>query len=279
MSRSILRLCAWPLLGLAALALPAGCGSGGDSGVENPVPQVTRAVPQSDLEIARLLYTDSARTPADFYSEPPPASGYAATFHIKNSDLKALIGAADPVHELCTDDWNEALGWSEAVAASEPAYSDLTSTNTSEQYYEFVRTRRTASLAIEQMRVYRCAFLDRNGADIARLTGAAGHLNKRPLEISDVQWTLEYLWRFSAYNNVDNVVLKSAPLAAGASPAHELILAALSHGTGTGACDRVRVFAWSYRTDATSGQLSSEQRELWTFDARNDRGSVELCGR
>jgi len=253
------------------------CG-GGDS-IPHPQPQTGRAVEQSDVEIAALLYSDSQRTPPGFHTEPAPPLGYAATFHIKNSDLQAALAGLSPIHELCTDDWNEALGWSEAVASSESIHSDLTATNTSEQYYEFVRTRRTADTAIEQMRVYRCNFLDRDGADIARLTGAAGHLNKRPLEIGDVQWTLEYQWQFSAYNNVDNVVLRSAPVAAGASPAHELILAALTRALGTGGCDRVSVFAWSYRTDASSGQFTSEQRDLWTFDVRNAGGSVELCAR
>ena len=263
--------------GYAALALAMSACGGGYSPPQSQ-PQTVRAVAQSDVEIATLLFSDSQRTPPGFHTEPAPAAGYAAIFHIKNSDLQAALAAMSPVHELCTDNWNEAFGWSEAAAASETVYSDLTATNTSEQYYEFVRTRRTAGTAIEQMRVYRCNFLDRDGADIARLTGAAGHLNKRPLEIADVRWALEYQWQFSVYNNVDNVVLKSVPLAAGASPAHELILAALARGAGTAGCDRVRVFAWSYRADATSGQFTSEQREFWAFDARNDRGSVELCG-
>lgn len=260
----------------AALAIALGACGGGGSTQSQPI-ATERAVAQSDAEIAGLLYSDSQRTPPGFHTEPAPPAGYTATFHIKNSDLQAMLAGAGPIHELCTDDWNEALGWSETVAASEPVLSDLTATNSAPQYYEFVRTRRTSSLAVEQMRVYRCAFLDRNGADITRLTGAAGHLNKRPLETADVRWTLEYLWQFSAYNNVDNVVLKSEPLAAGANPAHQLILAALSRAAAVGGCDSVRVFAWSYRSDATSGQLTSEERDLWTFGARNDRGTVELC--
>ena len=252
---------------------------GGGASTPTPPAPTERPVAQSDFEIAGLLYSDRQRTPPGFHTEPAPPAGYAVTFHIKNSDLHAAPAGAGPIHEVCSDDWNEALGWSQAVAASEPVPSDLTATNATEQYFEFVRARRTATVAVEQIRVDRCAFLDRNGADIARLTGAAGHLNKRPLDFADVRWTLEYLWQFSAYNNVDNVVLKSAPLHAGANPAHQLVLAALSRAAGMAGCDRVRVFAWSYLSDAASGELTSEQRELWTFDARNDRGSVELCVR
>lgn len=256
-----------------ALALLAGCGSG--TSAETPT---GRAVPQTDAEIAQLLYTDSERTPPGFYSEPQPSAGYAATFHIRNADISAVATPSAPVFELCSDDWNEALGWSESVANTEPVYSDLASTDTSEQFFEFVRIPRGSEQTLEQMRVYRCEFLDRQGADVARLTGAAGHLNKRPMTAADVRWTLEYLWHFSRYNNVDNVVLKSAPVTGAASPSHELILAALVRGSGMAGCDRVHVFGWRYRTDAATGELTSEQRDLWTFDARSASGTAQVCG-
>lgn len=256
------------VLGLAA------CG-GGSGGTDPAEP--ARPVAQSNLEIAQLLYSDSARTPPGFYSEPAPPSGYFRTSHIKNADLAPADAGAGPVFELCSDDWNEALGWSESVAASEPSATDLTATDETEQYFQFVRTPRAAGDATQQMRVYRCAFLDRNGADIARLTGAAGHINKRPLNETDVRWTLEYLWRFSLYNNAGSVVLKSAAAAGDSNPAHELILAALDRTAGAGGCDRVRVFTWSLHTDMASGGLTSEQHLLWTFDAADDAGTARLC--
>jgi hypothetical protein len=267
-----------------SVRLPAGaaliaslCACGGGSPGSDPGPQSARPVTQSDLEIAQLLYTDSARTPPGFYSEPAPATGYTATFHIKNSDLAPPATATDPIFEMCTDDWNQALDWSETVASSQAVYSDLAATDTTEQYYEFVRAPRSTSLSTQQMRVYRCAFLDRAGADVTRITGTAGHINKRPLTSAEVKWTLEYLWRFSVYNNVDNAVLKSAAVAGAISPAHELTLAQLVPGAGANGCDRVRIFAWSYRADATSGELMSEQRNLWSFDARRDNATTQLC--
>ena len=263
-------------IGVVVIASLGACGGGGSS-VAAQDPQAARPVTQSDLEIAQLLYTDSARTPPGFYSEPAPSSDYTATFHIKNTDLAPPATPTDPAFEVCTDDWNQALDWSETVAAARPVYSDLTETDTTEHYYQFVRTPRSTSLPTDQMRVYRCTFLDRVGANIARMTGAAGHINKRPLTSADVKWTLEYLWRFSVYNNVDNAVLKSAAAAHAASPAHELTLAQLVPGAGANGCDRVRVFAWNYRADAASGALQSEQRDLWSFDARRDNSTVQLC--
>ncbi len=239
--------------------------------------QAARGVSPSDLQIAEQLYADSARTPPGFYSEQAPATGYTTTFHIMNSDI-AIAAPTDPVHELCTSDWNEAFDWSETVAASQAAPTNLTATETTEQYFEFARTARTNALNTEQMRVYRCEFLDRDGADLARLTGAAGHINKRPLTGEDVRWTLEYLWHFSAYNNVDNAVLKSTATGTAASPAQELTLANLTHGTGRSGCDRIRVFTWSLRAIPASGELVSEQREVRSIDARSEAGVAQLCG-
>jgi hypothetical protein len=259
----------------AFAALTCACGGGATADRQ---PQASRSVPQSDTEIADLLYTDRERTPPGFYTEAPPASSYTATFHIRNSDIAALASPSDPTFELCTDDWNEALRWSETVATAAAVYSDLVATDSNEHYYEFVRVPRSTALGPEQMRVYRCAFVDRAGADLRRTTGDAGHLNTRPIADSDLQWIVEYLWRFSRYNNVDNIVLKSAAVADAGSPTHELTLAQLTRSAGGAGCDRVRVFAWRYQADAASGLLTSELTDLWQFDARNESGTTRLCG-
>ena len=265
-------------LRLAARLAPAlfACACAG-GGAGNPPTPAARSVAQSDLEIADLLYTDRARTPPGFYTEDAPSTGYTATFHIKNSDVALLAAPTDPTYELCSDDWNQALAWSETVAVAAPVYSDLTATDSNEHFFEFVRVPRSTTLGTERMRVYRCAFVDRVGADAGRSTGTEGHLNRRPVAASDLKWIVEYLWRFSSYNNVDNVVLKSAAIAGATSPTHELTLAALTRGAGAAGCDRVRVFAWRYRADPASGELTSELSGLWNFDARNDSGSTQLC--
>ncbi len=253
------------------------CACGGGASQPFAQPQNARPVPQSDLQIAELLYTDSARTPADFYAEPAPVSSYTTTYHIKNSDVTAVAEPQDPIFELCTNDWNQALAWSETVALAEPVYSDLSATDTNEHFYEFVRTPRTSSLGPQQMRVYRCDFLDRLGVDLHHATTAAGHVNKRPIAATDLKWIAEYLWRFSSYNNVDDLVLKSAAVAGVSDQTHELTLAQLERGGGVSGCDRVRVFAWRYRAAPDTGLLVSTQTDLWTFDARSDSGNTQLC--
>jgi hypothetical protein len=268
----------------ARLAIPIAlsafvCACGGGSGSDpRPQPLQARPVPQSNLEIADLLYTDGARTPSGFYSEATAATSYTATFHIKNSDVTTPSSPSEPTFELCTDDWNVALAWSETVALAAPVYSDLSATDSNEHFFQFARVPRSASLGAQQMRVYRCDFLDRVGVDLRRVSGAAGHVNKRPVSGTDLRWIVEYLWRFSSYNNVDNAVLKSAPVSDAGDPAHELTLAQLTRNAGANGCDRVRVFAWRYRANTTSGQLLSELRDLWSFDARNESGSTRLCG-
>jgi hypothetical protein len=277
MASTVSGLLAHRAFAAACAAILCGCGGGGGT---QPLaqPQNARPVPQSDLQIAGLLYADSARTPADFYAEPASVSSYTATFHIRNSDIATVVAPQDPTFELCTDDWNQALAWSETVALAQPVYSDLSATDSNEHFYEFVRTPRSSSLGPQQMRVYRCDFLDRLGVDLRHATTAAGHVNKRPIAATDLKWIAEYLWRFSSYNNVDNIVLKSAAVAGVSDQTHELTLARLVRGAGANGCDRVRVFAWRYSAAPDSGLLVSTQTDLWTFDARSDSGNTQLCG-
>ncbi len=275
MSSTVFGFLACGAVSVALLAVVCACGGGGAQPLAQP--QSARPVPQSDLNIAGLLYTDSARTPADFYAEPPPVSSYTTTFHIKNSDVAAAVAQQDPTFELCTDDWNQALAWSETVALAEPVYSDLSATDNNEHFYEFVRVPRSSSLGPRQMRVYRCDFIDRVGVDLQHATSAAGHVNKRPIAAPDLKWIAEYLWRFSSYNNVDNVVLKSAAVSGASDRTHELTLARLERSAGANGCDRVRVFTWRYRAASDSGQLVSTQSDLWTFDASSASGNAALC--
>ena len=77
-----------------------------------------RPVTQSDLQIAQSVYGTGPRTPAGFYSDPPPSGhDYVSTTHLKNADVDAAVVAPQPLYELCTDDWSQALEWSETRRA------------------------------------------------------------------------------------------------------------------------------------------------------------------
>jgi len=260
------------VMGLAAMLITlAGCGSGSDSATETPVS--TRPVTQTDLEIAQLLYVDNRRTPQGFYQETVPSvSGYVATTHLKSTEV---VSPSAPLYELCTDDWNTALAWSDQVASGTQA-SNLVETNTTTRYYEFGRVRAGTPPGYIRARVYRCTYLDRSSVDLSSAGTVAGQFNQRPLNAAELQQLSEYLWQFTTYNNYGHAVLKSSGVVANNNVEHTLIIASLT-AANSGGCDRVRLIGWTHAVDSQTGALSLNAQALWDFGARRSAGVVEIC--
>lgn len=228
-----------------------------------------RAVSQSDSEIAALLYSDSQRTPAGFYSETVPVvNGYVSTRHVRNTDFNI----STTPYELCSDDWNQALGWSQSRHTTDGAQA--VGDSATELYFEFDWTIGSAPQNYLRERVFKCAYVDRFGTDLDEATGAGGVLNARPLNVAALKTLSEYLWQFTGYNNFGNVVLKSAASSDG-SLAHSLIMATLTAGTG-GACDTIQVFDYRLGAD-NGGVLTTQISTLWSFNARQTNSVVTLC--
>ena len=169
--RSYLR--GWPALA-AALAVTS-CASDDDAPAAGPSP-----LAPADEAIAAVLYAGTPRTPAGFLGDPvPPSYVQVTTYHIKSSQL--AIPAATS-YELCSDDWNAALAWSEEVATQASPYLDLVVSDTMPRYFEFGRVPRGLPDRYVRQRIFRCAYLDRTGVDLAAAGSFAGVINARPLD-------------------------------------------------------------------------------------------------
>lgn len=241
-------------LWLLPLLVLAGCGGGGEPSAPAAVvpAQAARPVAQSDADIATLLYTDRQRTPAGFPLDTPPSGhGQVTTLHLAG----------------CTDDWDEALEWSETAARDAAVYSDLVATITDPRYFEFGRTPRTPADDYVRMRVYRCAFFD----------PVAEVLNVRPLDEGTVGAFAAYQWQFTTYNNFGNVVLERATRTTTTAIEHTLDLATLTRAAVTGDCDRIDVIAWSWRVQLATGEVGIQTAPLFSFRARQSGGLIELC--
>ncbi len=252
---------------LAALAL-ASCG--GDSATESPLGVSSR----TDTQIAESLYSGTLRTPDGFLADPVPSSyQQVTTFHIKSDQLDANAASS---YELCTDDFAEAVAWSEALAQAAPAYLALVDSMQASRYFELDRVASAEPERLVRMRVYRCAYLDRSGVDLGSTAEAAGILKARPVDSVAMRELGEYLWRFTTYNNADHAVLASE--ARGSTTIeHVLTLASLARGAGAGGCDRVTLHEWLHTADAATGALSHDDVALRTFDVRHDAGVVSGC--
>jgi hypothetical protein len=252
--------------------------NGGASASVALVPSDPAALP-SDQEIADRIYQGRDRTPSDFYQESllPAPSGYTTT-HIKNTMIAQVMPAAGaPVYELCTDDWNEALAWSEEAAQRMPRYANLTETNANKRYFEFVRARPAPSDWLERQRVFRCSYLERSTADLRTLDGPGGSLNRASPAAADVKELAEYLWQFTYYNNYGNAVLASNGDATDETLEHALIIATLVRASTPDACDRIDIFRWIHSVDVGTGTITRRVEPIREISARESGGFAMLC--
>lgn len=269
----------WPLAVLTASLLAAcgGGGGGGDTSVpvaSSPSSAPPRPISQTDLEIATSVFAGK-RVPEGFYTEPAANDAVNATLHLKNTDIDPSITAAQPQYELCTNDWNQALGWSETNASNAQVYADLVATNDDARFFEFARVRAGSPAVYTQTRVFKCTYVDRTNANLRTNDGAAGQLNVRPLNADELERFSEYVFRFTRYNNFGHSVLQSAGNTSALE--HTLHIASLVRDGLSTDCDRIDVIAWRHRVDPTTGAITLDTQTLWSFGARESAGVAQLC--
>ena len=229
-------------------------------------------VTSDDAALAAQLYAGTPRTPAGFLADPAPASfSQVTTYHLKTRQLDSNAPAQ---HELCTDDWNEALAWSESVAQQAPTYLDLVGNTQTQRYYEFDRVPHGDPQRYERMRVFLCAYLDRASVDLDVSSDVAGTLNARPLDAATLGGLAEYLWQFSEYDNADHAVVSSAAKPVTTGLAHTLTLASLERGA---TCDRVSLREWTTTADPATGELHSTVVPLREFSVHRVGDTVVGC--
>jgi hypothetical protein len=261
----------------------ASCGGGGDDSSGAPVAQpvtapiVARPTDLTDLQIAQLVYSGSPRTPDGFYSEsPPPSYAYVATSQLKNTDVATVPDDAAQF-ELCTDDWNEALAWSEAAQQRAPEYANLTETSETERYFEFGRVRDSEPEFYLRGRVFKCSYLDRAVNNLRASEGTAGVLKSTPVAADALKHLSEYLWQFTRYNNFGHAVLSSDEVLSSTRGEHTLLIASMTRQGMSATCDLIDVEAWRHHVDVNTGALTREIETLWSFGAREANGAGEEC--
>ncbi|MET0988943.1 MAG: hypothetical protein ABW034_26445, partial [Steroidobacteraceae bacterium] len=196
--------------------------------------------------------------------------------HLKNTDL-ATVSADAAQYELCSDDWNEALAWSEEAQQRSGQYADLMATEENERYFEFGRVRSSEPDRYLRGRVFKCAYLERESSNLRQQAGNAGVLKSTPIDAESLQLLSEYLWQFTAYNNYGHAVLSSTGDSLSNSLRRTLLIANLEAAGTSSTCDLIVVEAWRHDAATVSGELTRSVEELWSFGAREASGAVELC--
>jgi hypothetical protein len=256
------------------------CACGGGAADNGAAPTVSTAsvstgVTQTNNQIASLIYTDSQRTPSGFSLDDVPVfSGYVSTSHLKTTDINS---SAVLHYELCTDDFNQALQWSETANSLNGDNATLTGNDSSERYFEFDRLRAGTPQGYLRQRVYKCAYLNRNTVDLQASVGDAGILNARPMDAATLKSLSEYLWQFTRYNNFGNVVLSSSGATGTNSLTHSLVIAMLTRASSSGSCDAIDVVTWKHTLNTTTGDLTLSVTPLLSFHAQESSGAVSVC--
>jgi hypothetical protein len=261
------------------LSALAACGGGGGgapatSGAQAPSPP---AGGLTSLEIAELVYTDRQRTPSGFYAEAPRYdAAYATLTHLKTTDLSGA-GAGTVPHEVCSNDFAQALAWSEDALLRAGTAADLVETNGGDRTHEFVWVTRTTPAAHVLHRVLKCTWLDRSGTDLRAASGPAGRYGKPAFNATDLRQLGEYLWTFGTGNNAGHAVLASTAASATAGTlAHTLEEAVLVRGA-TGSCDRVETWRNVLSAAIGDGQLTRTMTLVASFNVERVNGVARLC--
>lgn len=200
------------------------------------------------------------------------------TSHLKSTHMDAAgaVSTATAGYELSTDDWNQALEWSEQ-ATRMASYGDLVATNAEPRFFEFVRVPRATRTVLVRQRVFKCAYLDRGAADMQSLSGEGGQLNRQPLTLVDVRELAEYLWHFTLYNNFGSAVLVSSGDSPGGALAHALTIENLERASSPATCDRIDVLRWTHTVDPATGAITRTLATLASLYARESDGLATLC--
>jgi len=258
------------LTGLAALLLSACGSSSGSSSAGN-------SAESTEMVIANALYFDK-RTPADFYKENFQDDTFYSVSHVKNTSLLPVVDRAGlAVHELASNDFTEAMTWSDKAAEYQPSYQQLADNTETKLYFQFTRFDPASPQFINMHRVFKASVLDRNGVDRSDENASyKGRITMSNPTAADIKLIIEYLWMFTLSNNYRNAVLESYTTETDTEFVHIMKQARLNLNY-SGGCDDVEVYEVRYRVPKDSGFIWKEKVLTETFSAKRTDSYLEIC--
>lgn len=221
---------------------------------------------------------NNKRTPNGFYSEPAPdPSVFQTVLHIKNTDIMTA-GSYDnstPRYELCSNDFSEALNWSNLAGA---ALGSLVSNSDNTLYFQFTRSPIGSPNISNVQRVLKCGMIDRSMLDIRNTGNNWGNYIQTPQNIVQLKQLIEYLWTFSPANSYGHAVLSSNISSLDNKFLLEMSEARLLTAAAIGSnCDRIDVYKVAYNTDKVSGAVEISETLDNSFFSYFDGFSFSQC--
>lgn len=258
------------LAGCAVLLVSACSGGSDTSG--------TAGIAESaDIVIAKALYFDK-RTPAGFYKEDFQDDTFYSVSHIKNISLLPVVDRTGlTVHELASNDFIEAMTWSDTAAGYQSSYQQLAGNTETMLYFQFTRFDPASPQFLNMHRVFKASVLDRSGVDRNDENASyKGRITIPNPTAADVKMIIEYLWMFTPDNNYRNAVLESYITETSGEFVHIMKQARLNLNY-TGGCDDVQVYEIRYRIAKDSGFIWKEKMLIDSFSAKRTDSYLEIC--
>lgn len=255
------------------LVVAAGC----NDQAASPLPESfqaqddQRAAQFDDQTVLGKVYATQISVPAGFALEPPALTGQSYTLrHLRSKDIEPWNSLT---FELCSDDMNQALGWSDSANAG-AAQAAVTTVEERDTLFQITRQDTTN---VTFHRVFKCSYLNRDGVDPMASSGPAGILELGDEPALDLRKLTEYLWQFSPYSNPGAAVLASRGSVEAEGWSHTLYLARRIAGGGqTQGCDRIERIDWRHTVNS-DGILTTLHERVRHFEARQTSAGPEIC--
>ena len=234
-------------------------------------------VEKNDLTIANALYFDE-RTPDSFYKEALQDDVFYSISHVKNTSLLPIFDRAGlAAYDLSSDDFVEALLWSDKAAEYQQSYAQLADNTETELYYQFTRFNPDLPQFINMHRVFKASVLDRDGVDIGdEDDDYKGRITMINLTAEKVKLIVEYLWMFTFSNNYRNSVIESYTTESEDEFVHVMKQAGLDFSYSE-ACDVVKVYEIRYTVPKASGFIWKDKVLIRMFSTKRTGDYIDIC--
>lgn len=261
-------------VGLFVLLLSA-CGSDPGSGSDSlsKDKNTISSTATTDIAIATALYFDQ-RTPDDFYKEEYQDGRFHTANHVRNIDLIPIADRPGvSVYELTSDNFNEAMNWSEQSAAFQDSYKQLVDNSETLLYHQFTRVDLATPQFVHLNRVLKASALNRNGVN----DSYKGRITLANMTAADVKLIIEYLWTFTIDNNYGNAVLSTSITETADEFVYVMQQARLTSSFDD-SCDAIEIYDVHYTVPKASGFIWRTKvlmREIFT---KRSGDFLEVCG-
>lgn len=245
--------------------------------VTDPQVDTSSAENKIDMMIANALYFDE-RTPDSFYKEALQDDIFYTISHVKNTSLLPIVDRTGlAAYDLSSDDFVEALLWSDKAAEYQLSYALLADNTETELYYQFTRFNPNSPQFINMHRVFKASVLDRDGVDIGDEDGDyKGRIAIIDLTAEKVKLIVEYLWMFTLSNNYRNAVIESYTTESEDEFVHVMKQARLDLSYSE-ACDVIKVYEIRYTVPKVSGFIWKDKVLTHLFTTKRTGDYVDIC--